>query len=97
MEKMEDCLLMKILEKYNFFMSDIKVNISKNQNTKRVYFDPEITVTTPMVPNEYYDMKNDVYKIISEETKLIPVLRGGWKINWLCYQKDENLTQKSSK
>jgi len=87
MEKMEKCLFEKILNKYNFFLSDVDIKISKNQGLNRVYFDPEVTVTTQMVPNEYYDMKNEIYHVIAEETKLMPVLRGGWRIHWQCKEK----------
>lgn len=91
---MEKCLFETILNKYNFFLSDVDIKISKNQGLNRVYFDPEVTVTTQMVPNEYYDMKNEIYRVIAEETKLMPVLRGGWKIHWTCKEK---LVQQSQK
>lgn len=95
MEKLENCLFEKIISKYNFFLSDINVNITKNQSLNRVYFDPEVTVTTTVVPNEYYDMKNDVYRVIKEETNLTPVLRAGWKIHWTCKEKMLNKVQNS--
>lgn len=95
MEKLESCLFEKIVNKYEFFLSDIKVNITRNQSMERVYFDPEVTVTTHMVPNEYYDMKNEVYRVINEETNLTPVLRAGWKIHWTNREKMINLSHKS--
>ncbi len=73
-EKLENCLFQKIVEKYNFFLSDVEVNITKNPSRNSVYFDPEITVTTQLVPNEYWDMKTDIYSVIKEETNLTPVL-----------------------
>jgi hypothetical protein len=82
MEKLDNSLFEKIIDKYNFFLSDINVNITKNLSLNRVYFDPEVTVTTVVVPNEYYDMKNEVYRVIKEQTNLTPVLRAGWKIHW---------------
>ena len=95
MEKLENCLFEKIINKYNFFLSDITVNVTRNQSTKRVYFDPEVTVTTMMVPNEYYDMKNEVYRVINEETNLTPVLRAGWKIHWTHKDRMFNKVQNS--
>lgn len=87
MEKLENCLFEKIVDKYNFFLSDIEVNITKNQSLNRVYFEPEVTVTTQVVPNEYYEMKNEVYKVIKEQTNLMPVLRTGWRIHWTQKEK----------
>ena len=87
MEKLENCLFSKVIDRYNFFLSNVEVNITRNPSRNSVYFDPEVTVTTPMVPNEYYDMKNEIYHIIKEETKLTPVLRAGWKIHWTNKEK----------
>lgn len=87
MEKLENCLFSRVVDKYNFFLSNVEVNITRNPSRDSVYFDPEVTVTTPMVPNEYYDMKNEIYQIIKEETKLTPVLRAGWKIHWTYNKK----------
>lgn len=95
LEKLENCLFQKIVEKYNIFLSDVEVNITKNPSANHVYFDPEITVTTQLVPNEYWDMKTDIYHVIKEETKLTPVLRAGWKIHWSHPEKNTKVSQKS--
>ena len=95
LEKLENCLFQKIVDKYNIFLSDVEVNITKNPSRNSVYFDPEITVTTQLVPNEYWDMKNDIYHVIKEETNLTPVLRAGWKIHWTHPEKVSKVNQKS--
>lgn len=94
-EKLENCLFEKIVNKYNFFLSGVEVNITKNPSRNSVYFDPQITVTTQLVPNEYWDMKTDIYYVIKEETNLTPVLRAGWKIHWTHNEKMTKQVQNS--
>ena len=95
MEKLENCLFEKIISKYNFFLSNVEVKITKNQSLNKVYFDPEVTVTSQVVPEEYFDMKNEIYTVIEEETKLTPVLRAGWKIHWTNKKEIFNKVQTS--
>jgi len=94
-EKLENCLFQKIVEKYNFCLSDVEVLITKNPSMNSVYFEPELTFTTHLVPNEYWDMKTDIYRVIKEETNLTPVLRAGWKIHWTHSEKINKLSQSS--
>ena len=94
-EKLENCLFQKIVEKYNFCLSDVEVLITKNPSMNSVYFEPELTFKTHLVPNEYWDMKTDIYRVIKEETNLTPVLRAGWKIHWSHPEKMTKVSQSS--
>ena len=72
-----------------------KLLSTKNPSMNSVYFEPELTFTTHLVPNEYWDMKTDIYRVIKEETNLTPVLRAGWKIHWTHSEKINKVSQSS--
>lgn len=65
-------------EKYPF-VDSIKLECVEKNNS-HVYMDAKVVMKTTPCPESFYDLKWDVYSLVKEQTKKVPVLRNGWNL-----------------
>ena len=65
-----------LVEKYSF-LQDIHVSCM-DRNTKQIYVEPSLTLTTTPEPDRLLELKTEVYSLVQEQTKKTPVARTGW-------------------
>ena len=68
----------ELKEKYPFIQS-IKLECIEKNNS-HVYMDAKLIMKTTPCPESFYDLKWDVYSLVKEQTKKVPVLRNGWNL-----------------
>ncbi len=66
----------RLVEKYSF-LQDIHVSCM-DRNTKQIYVEPSLTLTTTPEPDRLLELKTEVYSLVQEQTKKTPVARTGW-------------------
>ena len=65
-----------LVEKYSF-LQDIHVSCM-DRNTKQIYVEPSLTLTTTPEPDRLLELKTEVYSLVQEQTKKTPVARTVW-------------------
>jgi hypothetical protein len=68
----------ELLRKYPF-LSSINVECV-DKNKSQVYMDATLVLETTPLPETFYELKYDVYKIVKQKTNKLPILRSGWQI-----------------
>jgi len=81
MELLETKLFDNLIQRYELFVKDIRVEIQKKESMNTVLFTPQLTLTKKLCPKDYYRLKEGIYEIVHETTKLKPIASNGWKVD----------------
>jgi hypothetical protein len=68
----------ELVEKYPF-VSSINVECV-DKNKSHTYMDATLVLDTTPLPQDFYELKLDIYNIVREKTNKTPIARTGWRI-----------------